>query len=65
MARAAYTTFWCSGRHVERCDMKPSRSRDEDNWRRHPVPWPRRVEIKALLFAGFIILWGIFIVFDF
>ena len=33
--------------------MKPTRSRDEDNRRRHPVPWPRHVEIAALLAVAF------------
>ncbi len=43
--------------------MTPTRSRDEENRRRHPVPWPRRVEIKALLFAGCVILLYIYFVF--
>ncbi len=43
--------------------MKPTRSRDEDNRRRHPVPWPRSVEIKALLVAGCAILYFIYYLF--
>ena len=43
--------------------MKPARSRDEDNRRRHPVPWPRSVEIKALLVAGCVILWYFYYLF--
>ncbi len=43
--------------------MKPTRSGREDNHRRRPLPWPRRVEIKALLFAGCLILYCIYYLF--
>ena len=37
--------------------MKPTGSGREDNHRRRPLPWPRSVEIMALLVAGCVILW--------
>ena len=40
--------------------MKPTRSRDEDNRRRHPVPWPRSVEIKAVLVVALAFLAGFY-----
>ena len=33
--------------------MKPTRSRDDDNHRRRPPPWPLHVEIAALLAVAF------------